>query len=98
MGKTKRKVPQGNNSSVQKPQPGLTAGEEKGQVLLTFAVCGRETWRARRSEGEHNVLTEKIDNFRVKEHRKIIYFKKYTPKPPRLLFRNNLTDLRNVNC
>lgn len=33
---------QGNNLIVQEPQPGLTAGEEKGQLLTTFAVGGRE--------------------------------------------------------
>lgn len=40
-----RNTSQGNNSIVQEPQPGLTAGEEKGQLLLTFAGGGREAWR-----------------------------------------------------
>jgi len=42
----KKKNPQGSISIVQEPQSGLTAVEEKGQLLLTSAVGGREAWRA----------------------------------------------------
>ena len=41
-----KKAPQGNNLIVQEPQPGLTAGEEKGQLWTTFAVGGRVAWKA----------------------------------------------------
>ncbi|KAJ7425022.1 hypothetical protein BTVI_04151 [Pitangus sulphuratus] len=65
MGKTKRKAPQGKNSIVQEPQPVLTAGEEKGQLLMTFAVGGREIWGVWRSEGEHGVPIDKTNDFRL---------------------------------
>lgn len=67
-----KKGPQGNNSIVQEPRPGLTAGEEKGQFFLTSEVGGRDAWRAGRSEGERGASRSKTDDFRVRKHRKII--------------------------
>lgn len=39
-GKRKKASLTRHYSIVQESQPGLTAGEEKGQLLLTFAVAG----------------------------------------------------------